>query len=238
MPKYQFFTEQTFHAIDPSWLDFFQQQFDKSYFKQLDEFLFQLSKSQVILPEKENIFAAFKATSFENCKMVILGQDPYQNPGLAVGLSFSVPKNQKIPPSLRNIYQELAEDREISLRNPGDGDLTHWAGQGALMLNAALTVTQSQAGSHLKKGWLNFTLELLKYLNKYKKDLVFLSWGTFAHGLTQSIDKEKHLVLKTSHPSFFSKNKNGNNFVAFSGSRCFSKASQWLREKTGEDFQW
>ncbi len=228
----------SYAGIQADWEEFIIQESKKPYFKDLEKYINSESDTHIILPVSSLIFEAFKKTRLEDVRIVILGQDPYQNEGLPMGLSFSVPKGQKIPPSLRNIYNELESDSTLNFKRPLHGDLSEWADRGILMINAALTVTKGSAGSHLKKGWLHFTKEVIRKINHTKKNVVFLSWGTFSHDLTSEVDTSRHFVIKTSHPSFFSKNKQGKNFRAFSGSYCFSEANKWLTTKTGKSIEW
>lgn len=174
-----------------------------------------------IYPEKENIFNAFKYTSFDNLKVVILGQDPYHEPGQAMGLSFSVPRGVDIPPSLQNIYKELKDDIP-GFVIPDHGDLTPWAKQGVLLLNSVLTVKAHQAFSHSGQGWEEFTDAVIKAINDECENIVFLLWGSPARKKGAGIDREKHLVLETVHPSPLSA------YRGFFGCHHFSIANDYL----------
>ncbi len=181
----------------------------------------QISEGKTIYPPQKQVFAAFNNTTFKQVKVVIVGQDPYHGEGQANGLSFSVTKGQKIPPSLRNIFKELKKDiPEFEI--PQHGDLIHWAKQGVLLLNAALTVEKNKAGSHQKKGWINFTDDVIKHLSTQKSNLVFILWGKFSQSKAALIDESKHLILTAAHPSPLSAH-NG-----FWGCNHFSKTNDYL----------
>jgi Uracil-DNA glycosylase (EC 3.2.2.-) len=180
--------------------------FKQDYYQQLLEFLeYESAHNKTIYPLKDQIFNAFDLSSFENTKVIILGQDPYHNEGQAHGLSFSVPEGVSIPPSLRNIYQELLSDLDITPSQ--SGNLTHWASQGVLLLNSVLTVEKNSPGSHAKSGWVDFTDTVIDILNEKKQNLVFLLWGAHAQKKAELIDQNKHLVLTAAHPSPFSAHK-------------------------------
>lgn len=212
------------------WQPLFQQEFRKNYMDQLNKFLTEERKINKIFPPKKLVFNAFSKCSVENCKVVILGQDPYHGEGQAHGLSFSVPDGIKIPPSLRNIYKELESDLGISSRI--SGDLTHWAEQGVLLLNASLTVRAHEAGSHQGKGWERFTDECIKYVSAKGSNLVFMLWGNFAISKKALIDADKHLILTSTHPSPFSAHR------GFLGSQPFSKCNNYLRQKGKTEISW
>jgi len=184
---------------------------------------------EYIYPAYPLIFNAFNLTSFEDVKVVIIGQDPYHKPGQAMGLSFSVPNGQKIPPSLKNIYKELESD--LNIKQPDHGDLTKWAKQGVLLLNAMLTVEQNKPGSHKKIGWQTFTNAVIQLLSDKKENLIFLLWGNFAQGKKQFIDESKHHVLTAAHPSPLARN-------AFSGCRHFSKTNKILNSNQQKPINW
>ncbi|MBL4739967.1 MAG: uracil-DNA glycosylase [Sneathiella sp.] len=212
--------------IENSWKDHLQPEFDKEYMLKLEAFLAQeYGQGKTIYPDVQNIFACFNHTSFEKVKVVILGQDPYHGPGLAHGLSFSVQKSTKIPPSLRNIYKEIS--RDLSIISPPHGNLESWANQGVLLLNSVLTVEKSLAGSHQKKGWEIFTDTAISALNAGRENIVFLLWGNYAISKGQLIDETKHLILKSAHPSPLSAHR------GFIGNEHFSKANNYL-EKTNQ----
>ncbi|MCB0638984.1 MAG: uracil-DNA glycosylase [Lewinella sp.] len=176
------------------------------------------------------IFNAFNTTPFEQVKVVILGQDPYHNPGEAMGLSFSVPEGVRVPPSLRNIYKELASDTGATI--PNHGDLTKWAEQGVFLLNAMLTVERNKPSSHKDIGWQNFTDAAIRSLSQGREHLVFILWGAFAQRKEALIDGSKHLVIKSPHPSPFSADR------GFFGSRPFSRANAYLREHGLGEIEW
>jgi len=183
-----------------------------------------------IFPPKENIFEALKLTSFKNTKIVIVGQDPYHGIGEAHGLSFSVQKGVKVPPSLKNIYKELYNDLKIPPKN--DGDLTNWAKQGVLLLNAVLTVEKDKPASHRKLGWELLTDYIIRILNTKEEPIVFILWGNFAKEKSALITNPKHLILTSPHPSPFSANS------GFFGSKPFSKTNAFLRKNNLKEIDW
>ncbi|WP_129713642.1 uracil-DNA glycosylase [Pedobacter sp. SYP-B3415] len=218
--------------LEPGWLAVLEQEFEKNYMVNLRAFLEEEKhKGMKIYPKGSEIFNALNTTSFDNVKVVILGQDPYHGAGQAHGLSFSVQKGVVIPPSLKNIYKELEADIP-GFRTPAHGNLTHWAEQGVLLLNATLTVRASEAGSHQKRGWENFTDEIIRALSAKKKNVVFLLWGRYAQEKAALIDETKHHILKAAHPSPFSVH-NG-----FFGSRHFSKTNELLRQHNLKPIDW
>ena len=189
--------------MEASWNNALSNLFDKPYFKQIAAHLkTEKALKTIIYPKGSLIFNAFEQTPFDKVKVVILGQDPYHNPEQAMGLSFSVPDGIKTPPSLMNIYKELNKD--IGMPIPTTGNLTKWANQGVLLLNAVLTVRANEPASHAKIGWMNFTDDVIQLLSNEKKDLVFLLWGNFAQQKQMYIDATKHKILKAAHPSPFS----------------------------------
>jgi uracil-DNA glycosylase len=205
--------------------------FKQDYYQQLLEFLeYESAHNKTIYPPKDQIFNAFDLSSFENTKVIILGQDPYHNEGQAHGLSFSVPKGVSIPPSLRNIYQELLSDLDITPSQ--SGNLTHWASQGVLLLNSVLTVEKNSPGSHAKSGWVDFTDTVIDILNEKKQNLVFLLWGAYAQKKTELIDQNKHLVLTAAHPSPFSAHK------GFFGCKHFSQTNDYLKMHNQQTIDW
>lgn len=206
--------------LDPSWLQELSEEFRKEYFKQLKSFLSEEKANYQIYPPGSRIFAAFDATPFDQVKVVIIGQDPYHGPGQANGLSFSVTADQRIPPSLKNIYKELHTDLGIVPKS--HGDLSKWAQNGVLMLNAVLTVRHKEAGSHRNQGWELFTDAVIQTLSERKKDLVFILWGSFARSKKTLIDLNKHQVVESPHPSPFSA------YNGFFGSKPFSKTNELL----------
>jgi uracil-DNA glycosylase len=217
--------------LHSSWLDVLEDEFEKPYMKNLKAFL-QKEKAdgQVIYPPSPQIFAAFDHTHFDNVKVVILGQDPYHGAGQAHGLCFSVNKGIDIPPSLRNIYKELAND--VGFITPSHGYLMQWADQGVLLLNATLTVRANQAGSHQKKGWEIFTDEAIRQLAEKREHIVFMLWGNYARGKKMFINPQKHCILEAAHPSPLSAH-NG-----FMGCRHFSLANRYLVEKGLYPIDW
>jgi len=191
-------------ALEPQWLEALQQEFEKPYMKALKSFLLdEKQKGFTVYPKNADIFNAFNHTPLNKVKVVILGQDPYHGVGQAHGLSFSVQKGMAIPPSLKNIYKELAEEFP-SFKTPSHGNLTSWADQGVLLLNATLTVRAHQAGAHQNKGWEIFTDHVIATLSEKKKGLVFLLWGKYAQQKQSLIDTSKHHILTAAHPSPFS----------------------------------
>jgi len=216
--------------IEDNWNNELKDEFGKPYFIELNNYLTDLkSKGQNSYPPDSLIFNALNLTPYNKVKVIIIGQDPYHNPEQAMGLSFSVPKSQKIPPSLRNIYKELESD--LSIEKPSHGDLTLWATQGVLLLNAMLTVQHKQPGSHKKIGWQTFTNSIITLLSNKKENLVFLLWGKFAQSKKTLIDTSKHLVLEAAHPSPLARN-------AFSGCRHFSKTNKYLISKHKNPINW
>lgn len=181
-----------------SWQEFLQAEFEQPYFKKLSDFLKQAYQNSTVYPPKQQVFTAF-TTDLNNVKVVILGQDPYHEPGQAHGLAFSVRDNIKTPPSLVNIYKEI--NSEYGTPIPKSGNLKRWQEQGVLLLNNVLTVEAHKAGSHRGYGWEDFTLHCVEYLSKNRPHLVFLLWGRDARNKAKLIDKQKHLVLESAHPS-------------------------------------
>ena len=180
--------------IEESWKAMLADEFSKPYFAVIKDFLVQERQAgKTVFPPGQLIFNAFNQTPFDAVKVVLIGQDPYHNPGEAMGLSFSVPRGVRVPPSLANIYRELHDD--VGLTIPSHGDLTKWAGQGVLLLNAILTVEARQAASHQKIGWQTFTDAVIRQLSAHKTGLVFLLWGKFAQSKKGLIDLERHTVL-------------------------------------------
>ena len=213
---------QTTVKIEESWRAALQSEFDQSYFAALIQFLKgEKTKRKIIYPPGSLIFNAFDTTPLSDLKVVILGQDPYIRPNQAMGLSFSVPKGIRVPPSLKNIYKELHADLGIPIAN--HGDLTAWANQGVFLLNAALTVEAGKSGSHLKKGWGQFTDAVIRLISTEREHMVFMLWGNFAKAKEVLIDAEKHLILKAAHPSPMAGG-------AYFGSRHFSQANAYLEQ--------
>jgi uracil-DNA glycosylase len=217
--------------IDPSWKEALQPAFDRpSFHNTVLHLKTEKATGQVIYPPGSLLFNAFNKTPFTNVKVVILGQDPYHGPGQAMGLSFSVPKGITPPPSLVNIFKELRTD--IGMPMPKHGDLTQWAEQGVLLLNAALSVRANEPNSHAKIGWHEFTDAVIRLLSENKNGLVFMLWGRFAQEKTPLIDELKHLVLKAAHPSPFSADK------GFFGCKHFSRANKYLSDNGFEPVDW
>lgn len=205
-------------------------EFEKPYYLSIRQFLKSEYSTRTIFPPMHDIFNALKYTPFENTKVVILGQDPYHEPGQAHGLSFSVKKGVKIPPSLVNIYKELNTD--IGMKIPSHGELTSWATQGVLLLNATLTVRQGQANSHQKIGWATFTDSVIKLLNESSRPIVFLLWGGNARSKKAFITGKHHLILESVHPSPLSA------FGGFFGCKHFSRANEFLKSTGQEPINW
>ena len=218
--------------IEPSWKEVLKNEFTKQYFLEIATFLkIEKNAGKTIYPPGPLIFNAFNQTHFDNVKVVILGQDPYHNPGQAHGLSFSVQNGVKPPPSLVNIYKEIQGDLNITMP-VGYGNLTHWAQQGVLLLNAILTVRANEPASHSKIGWMNFTDAVITKISDEKKGVVFLLWGKFAQDKQLLIDETKHFVLKAAHPSPFSADK------GFFGCKHFSKTNGLLTQQSLSPIDW
>lgn len=211
--------------IEESWGQRLAAEFEKPYFAQLVAFVRQEYAAGVCYPPGGKIFNAFASTPFDRVKVVILGQDPYHEPGQAMGLSFSVPDGVVLPPSLRNIYKEI--QMELGTPPPVSGDLTRWAQQGVLLLNATLTVRQGQAGSHQRRGWETFTDAAIQALAREREHLVFLLWGSYAGQKAAFIDPQRHLVLRSAHPSPLSAMR------GFFGNHHFELANDYL-VRTGQ----
>jgi uracil-DNA glycosylase len=213
------------------WLAHLQDEFDQPYMHALDFFLQQeTSAGKVIYPRKIDIFNAFNSTLFDDVKVVVLGQDPYHGVGQAHGLSFSVPRDVRIPPSLVNIFKEI--HRDLGGDMPSHGCLQSWADQGVLLLNATLTVEQANAGSHQKKGWETFTDKVIQLLNEQQEHLVFLLWGGYAQKKGRLINQSKHLVLTSVHPSPLSA------YRGFIGNDHFSKINDYLIQQGLHPVDW
>lgn len=216
--------------ISESWRNVLSEEFEKDYFRQLIQFVKEEYKTQKVFPPGPQIFRAFDECSFEDLKVVILGQDPYHTPGVAHGLAFSASEGQRIPPSLLNIYKELKSDLGIEI--PKSPDLSRWAKQGVLLMNATLTVRSGLAGSHQKKGWETFTDSVIKIISDKKENVVFILWGSYAQKKEELIDSSKHFVIKSVHPSPLSADR------GFFGSKPFSKANQYLKEHNKDEISW
>jgi uracil-DNA glycosylase len=217
--------------IAPSWKEAFTPLFEQPYFAQIAAHLkTEKALNKTIYPKGSQIFNAFEQTAFEDVKVVILGQDPYHNPGQAMGLSFSVPDGIKIPPSLANIFKELKTDTGTPI--PDTGNLTPWAQQGVLLLNAVLTVRENEPASHSKIGWMNFTDDVIKLLSNQKSRLVFILWGNFAIQKQVLIDATKHKILKAAHPSPLSA------YNGFFGCKHFSSTNDYLVSHNKTPINW
>lgn len=217
--------------IIASWNRILQAEFEKEYYQNLLAFLEEEYSEHEVFPPKNQVYNAFNITTFENVKVVVIGQDPYHDVNQAHGLCFSVNEGIKLPPSLVNIFKEQKED--LGLEIPFSGKLTSWAEQGVLLLNATLTVRAHQAGSHQKKGWETFTDEVIKIISKEKKDVIFLLWGGFAKKKASLIDAEKHHILTSGHPSPLSANR-GHWF----GNKHFSKVNEILKSIGEKEIDW
>lgn len=216
--------------IEESWKEQLKDEFDKDYFVELTDFVRHEYRTKQIFPPAKLIFNAFEHTPFDKVKVVILGQDPYHNDGQAHGLSFSVPDGMPAPPSLVNIFKEI--NRDMGIPVPGSSNLTRWANQGVLLLNATLTVQAHMAGSHQKKGWETFTDAAIHKLAEGRENIVFILWGAYAQRKAAFIDTNKHLVLRSVHPSPLSAH-NG-----FFGNNHFSEANKYLKSKGIEPIEW
>lgn len=219
-------------ALEPSWLNVLGAELEKTYMKDLKSFLLEeKQKGFTVFPKGADIFNAFNHTPFDQVKVVILGQDPYHGQGQAHGLSFSVQKGIPVPPSLKNMYKELA-DEYPDFKIPNHGELTSWADQGVLLLNATLTVRAHEAGSHQKRGWEIFTDFVISELSNRRSGIVFLLWGKFAQQKAALIDTKKHFVLAAAHPSPFSA------YNGFFGCNHFKKANEILVKQGLDEVNW
>lgn len=216
--------------IDDSWKVQLQPEFEQDYFRDLVNFVRSEYATTTVYPPGSQIFRAFDLSPFDQTKVVILGQDPYHEPGQAHGLCFSVDKGVPFPPSLQNIYKEIRDD--IGTVVSSQGDLSDWARQGVLLLNATLTVRAHQAGSHQNKGWERFTDAVIHRLAEQREHLVFILWGAYAQRKGAFIDKNRHLVLQSPHPSPLSAHR------GFFGNRHFSTANRYLQEHGMDPIIW
>jgi uracil-DNA glycosylase len=217
--------------IADSWKERLSDEFEKPYFNKLVEFVKSEYTSQKVYPPGKLIFNAFEKCSFENTKIVILGQDPYHGENQANGLSFSVNDGISSPPSLKNIFKEINDD--LGLEIPKSGNLERWANQGVLLLNSTLTVRAGEAGSHQKQGWEIFTDAVIKCISEQKQDVVFMLWGKYAQDKGAVIDTSKHFILKAKHPSPMAANYGG-----WFGTKHFSQANNYLISKNLEPINW
>ena len=216
--------------INNGWDEILKREFEAEYFKKLSVFINKEREAKIIYPEEGEVYAALKLTPPENIKAVILGQDPYINQGEAHGLAFSVKSGVKPPPSLRNIFKEIAADIGGSAKT--DGNLESWAKQGVLLLNTVLTVEAGKSNSHAKQGWENFTDFIIKYLGTRENPAVFMLWGKNAQSKENLINQDKHLILKAAHPSPLSAN------AGFFGCRHFSRTNKFLKEHDIKMIDW
>jgi len=216
--------------INNTWDEILKREFESDYFKKLTEFINKERESKIIYPPESDVYNALKLTPPEQIKVIILGQDPYINPGEAHGLAFSVKSGVKLPPSLRNIFKEIASD--LGGTAQADGNLERWAEQGVLLLNAVLTVEAGKSNSHAKKGWEIFTDFIIKYLGERESPAVFLLWGKNAQSKESLINGDKHLILKAAHPSPLSAN------AGFFGCGHFSRTNKFLKEHDKKLIDW
>jgi uracil-DNA glycosylase len=212
------------------WYELIHEEFEKEYFKQLQQFVEKEETHYEIYPAKEDRFRALEATDYDDVKIVILGQDPYHGEGQAHGLSFSVQKGVRIPPSLRNIFKELHADVGVPI--PSHGNLEHWAQQGVLLLNTVLTVRQGEANSHKGKGWEIFTDKLISLLNERDKPIIFVLWGRPAQQKIKLITNKHHIILQSVHPSPLSASR------GFFGSKPFSTINKTLHQLGDKEVDW
>lgn len=217
--------------IEESWKKHLEPEFEKPYFSKLIEFVKEEYVSAVVYPSGRLIFNAFDKCSFDNTKVVIIGQDPYHGVNQANGLSFSVNEGVQSPPSLQNIFKEIRDDLDIPI--PRSGNLERWASQGVLLLNSTLTVRASEAGSHQKKGWETFTDAVIKCVSEEKEHVVFMLWGKYAQDKGKVIDESKHCILKAKHPSPMAANYGG-----WFGTKHFSQANKYLISNNLNPIQW
>jgi len=217
--------------IEESWKDVLADEFEQPYFATIKQYLLNERKAgKTVFPPGPLIFNAFNSTPFQEVKVVVIGQDPYHNPGEAMGLSFSVPKGVRVPPSLKNIYKEIATDiKDFSI--PDHGDLSSWASQGVLLLNAMLTVQMKKAGSHRKAGWQTFTDAVIRTISEQREGVIFLLWGNFAKNKSQLIDDTKHHILKSAHPSPLAGG-------AFFGNKHFITTNELLEKQGKTPINW
>jgi uracil-DNA glycosylase len=216
--------------LEASWLAVLKDEFEKDYMKNLKVFLVEEQKNNVVYPPNSEIFSAFEHTPFDKVRVVILGQDPYHGPGEAHGLSFSVKKGIRIPPSLRNIYKELQSD--LGIEPPNHGHLIEWAQQGVLLLNSVLTVRHKTANSHQKQGWETLTDQAIKKLSDNRENIVFILWGSKAKAKSELIDQSKHHIITSAHPSPLAVR------YGFFGSKPFSKTNAFLNSIGETPIDW
>lgn len=217
--------------LDQSWLDVIGEEFGRPYMAKLKQFLAdEKARGAIIYPNGSEIFNAMNVTAFQDIRCVIIGQDPYHGEGQAHGLCFSVREGVPLPPSLRNIYKEIAA--EYGVQMPRTGELTGWARQGVLLLNATLTVQQAAAGSHQKRGWEEFTDAVIRAVSERHEHVVFMLWGSYAQKKGAIIDRSRHLVLESAHPSPLSAHR------GFLGNGHFKKANEYLQRQGRGAIDW
>lgn len=216
--------------ITKNWYELLKEEFEKDYFKKLQSWLNEEYSTKTIFPPYNQIFTALNMVKFNDVKVVIIGQDPYHEIGQAMGMSFSVPSGVPLPPSLKNIYKEI--ENEYNIKCEPTGDLTRWAKQGVLLLNAVLTVRAGQANSHKNMGWENVTAKIIQKLNEREKPVIFLLWGANAKAFEQYITNKHHFVLKSAHPSPLSA------FNGFFGNGHFKKCNQILEQLGQQEINW
>lgn len=216
--------------IHPSWKTAIAEEFSKPYFTALTEFLKKEYARETVYPPEKHIFRALNTTPLDEVKVVILGQDPYHGPGQANGLAFSVAPGIALPPSLKNIYKEIQSNLNVPFS--ASGDLEPWARQGVLLLNSTLTVRSHQAGSHQNKGWETFTDAIIRSINEQRKNVVFMLWGSYARKKAAFVDREKHFVLESPHPSPLSA------YRGFLGNGHFGRANSYLAQKGEAKIRW
>lgn len=217
-------------TIEPSWQAHLQKEFDKPYFENLIAFVKQEYAHHTVYPPGRLIFNAFNLCPFDKVKVVLIGQDPYHEPGQAHGLCFSVNDGVQFPPSLNNIFKEIKDDTGADI--PTSGNLTRWAKQGVLLLNATLTVREHAAGSHQKHGWEEFTDEVIRTISNEREGIVFILWGSYAQSKAQLIDSSKHFILKSAHPSPLSA------YRGFFGNHHFSLTNMYLQKNGKTPIKW
>jgi uracil-DNA glycosylase len=216
--------------LEKSWNTYLSAELEKDYMISLKNFLTGERQDYLVYPKEEEAFNSFHKTPFNKLKIVLLGQDPYHGEGQAHGLSFSVPEGIKTPPSLVNIFKEIEND--LNIKNHGKGDLTKWAEQGVLLLNSTLTVRKNMAGSHQNKGWEQFTDKVISTISSKKEGVIFLLWGKFAQNKQKLIDKSKHHILMSSHPSPLS------SYRGFLGCKHFSECNKILNKENKTEVNW
>ena len=217
--------------IEASWKQYLEGEFTKPYFTQLTESVRNEYRNNLCFPPGKLVFNAFNLCPFDKVKVVILGQDPYHEQGQAMGLSFSVPEGIMLPPSLQNIYKEIQND--LGKPIPASGDLTRWAKQGVLLLNATLTVRAHIANSHQTLGWQNFTDAAIEALNAHREHIVFMLWGGFARSKKRLIDANRHCIIESVHPSPLSANRGG-----WFGQHQFSRCNAYLKQQRLDEIDW